>query len=53
MKESLGSKPRRKPARSEGPSGPIGQMEAEAGGTREVHYKLEAGEAGWVLRQDR
>jgi hypothetical protein len=23
------------------------------GGTRQIQYKLEAGEAGWVLRKDR
>jgi hypothetical protein len=26
---------------------------APSGGTRQIQYKLEAGEAGWVLRQDR
>jgi hypothetical protein len=26
---------------------------APTGGTRQIQYKLEAGEAGWVLRQDR
>jgi hypothetical protein len=26
---------------------------APGGGTRQIQYKLEAGEAGWVLRQDR
>lgn len=31
-----------------------GDQNAEpTGGTRQVQYKLEAGEAGWVLRQDR
>jgi hypothetical protein len=24
-----------------------------SGGTRQIQYKLEAGEAGWILRQDR
>ena len=31
-----------------------GDTNAEStGGTRQIQYKLEAGEAGWVLRQDR
>jgi hypothetical protein len=31
-----------------------GDSNAEpSGGTRQIQYKLEAGEAGWVLRQDR
>lgn len=31
-----------------------GDINAEpSGGTRQIQYKLEAGEAGWVLRQDR